>query len=90
MDMHIKRWAFAAVSPHKRSLNRYRSWTGQRARHPFYGSLRAKLRHTGQDIGLNDTMIAAHAIALNAILVTNNTRHLSRIGPPLRVENWLE
>jgi tRNA(fMet)-specific endonuclease VapC len=57
---------------------------------PIYGSLRAKLRHTGQDIGLNDTMIAAHAIALNATLVTNNTRHLSRIGPPLRVENWLE
>jgi tRNA(fMet)-specific endonuclease VapC len=35
-------------------------------------------------------MIAAHAIALDATLVTNNTRHFNRIGPPLRIENWLE
>jgi tRNA(fMet)-specific endonuclease VapC len=56
----------------------------------IYGNLRARLRKSGQDIGLNDTMIAAHAIALDATLITNNTRHLSRIGPPLRIENWLE
>ena len=30
-------------------------------------------------------MIAAHAIVLDATLVTNNTRHFSRIGAPLRL-----
>jgi len=41
-------------------------------------------------IGELDMMIAAHAVALDVILITNNTRHFSRIGPPLRMENWLE
>jgi tRNA(fMet)-specific endonuclease VapC len=57
---------------------------------PIYGHLRARLKKSGQDIGLNDCMIAAHAIALDATLVTNNVRHFARIGPPLRIENWLE
>jgi tRNA(fMet)-specific endonuclease VapC len=56
----------------------------------IYGRLRADLKRTGQDIGLNDVMIAAHAIAMDATLVTNNTRHFVRIGPPLRFENWLD
>jgi tRNA(fMet)-specific endonuclease VapC len=34
-----------------------------------------------------DAMIAGHAIATDAVLVTNNTRHFSRI-PALRIENW--
>lgn len=33
-------------------------------------------------------MIAAHALALDAILVTDNVRHFERI-PGLRIENWL-
>jgi tRNA(fMet)-specific endonuclease VapC len=37
-----------------------------------------------------DMLIAAHAIALEATLVTNNVRHFSRIGPPLRFENWVD
>jgi tRNA(fMet)-specific endonuclease VapC len=55
----------------------------------IYGRLRAQLKRAGTDIGGNDVMIAAHAIALGATLVTNNTRHFSRIGPPLLLENWL-
>jgi len=35
-------------------------------------------------------MIAAHALALGATLVTNNTRHYERIQAPLRLENWTE
>ncbi len=35
-------------------------------------------------------MLAAHAIALDATLVTNNTRHFGRIGSPLHIANWLE
>lgn len=57
---------------------------------PIYGRLRAGLKKAGEDIGLNDCMIASHAIALDAILVTNNTRHFVRIGPELQLENWLE
>ncbi len=34
-------------------------------------------------------MIAAHAIAIGATLVTNNTKHFGRIGEPLRLDNWL-
>lgn len=57
---------------------------------PIYGRLRAQLKKSGQDIGLNDVMIAAHALSLDATLVTNNIKHFSRIGPPLHIENWLE
>jgi hypothetical protein len=42
----------------------------------------------GQAIGALDTMIAAHALASNAILVTNNTREFDRV-PGLRLENWV-
>ena len=49
--------------------------------------LYAALRHQGCPIGLNDTMIAAHAIESNYVLVTNNTRHFSKV-PKLEVENW--
>jgi tRNA(fMet)-specific endonuclease VapC len=33
-------------------------------------------------------MIAAHALALDATLVTNNIRHHGRIHAPLLLENW--
>ena len=36
-----------------------------------------------------DTMIAAHALACNQILVTNNTREFARV-PQLRLQNWAE
>ena len=55
----------------------------------IYGHLRAQLKTSGSDIGGNDVMIASHAIALGATLVTNNTRHFSRIGAPLRLDNWV-
>jgi tRNA(fMet)-specific endonuclease VapC len=51
----------------------------------------ARIRHrlitSGQTIGEMDTMIAAHAISLGTVLVTNNTRHFGRL-PELRLENW--
>ncbi|WP_232245958.1 hypothetical protein [Delftia acidovorans] len=53
-----------------------------------YGQLRAYLRAQGSPIGDFDEMIAAHALALDAILVTDNVRHFERI-PGLRIENWL-
>lgn len=53
-----------------------------------HAAIRHQLQSAGQPIGEMDTMIAAHAISLGAVLVTNNTRHFARIAPPLQLENW--
>jgi tRNA(fMet)-specific endonuclease VapC len=37
-----------------------------------------------------DMMIAAHALAIGAVLVTNSTRHFERIAAPLSLVNWRE
>lgn len=52
-----------------------------------YGALRAQLEHAGQPIGANDLLIAAQAMALDCILVTDNVKEFARIKQ-LRVENW--
>lgn len=54
-----------------------------------YGKIRALLKKMGTPIGANDLLIAAHALALNAILISDNTREFSRI-PGLKLENWIE
>ncbi len=54
-----------------------------------YGDLRAELQRQGQPIGALDTMIAAHALSLDASLVSHNTREFARV-PGLRLENWAE
>jgi tRNA(fMet)-specific endonuclease VapC len=54
-----------------------------------YGKIRAQLEAKGTPIGPLDTLIAAHALSLNATLVTNNTREFIRI-PGLKVINWVE
>ena len=53
-----------------------------------YGKLRAWLRRQGRPVGNNDLLIAAHALSLGAVLVTNNQREFAHI-PDLAVENWL-
>lgn len=53
-----------------------------------YGRQRAQLEASGQSIGGNDLLIAAHALALGLTLVTHNTREFSRIVG-LQVEDWL-
>ena len=52
-----------------------------------FGVLAAELTGAGTPIGQLDTMIAAHALSLGAILVTNNTKHYSKV-PNLRIANW--
>lgn len=52
-----------------------------------YGELRASLERQGLPIGALDTMIAAHALSLDAVLVTNNEREFKRVAG-LRLENW--
>lgn len=54
-----------------------------------YGWIRADLEVAGKPIGPNDLLIAAHAHALGAVLVTANTSEFSRVRS-LKVENWLD
>jgi tRNA(fMet)-specific endonuclease VapC len=54
-----------------------------------YGGIRAELEAAGKPIGPNDLFIAAHAYALEAVLVTANVSEFSRIRA-LKVENWLD
>jgi tRNA(fMet)-specific endonuclease VapC len=53
-----------------------------------YGALRARLEEGGKLIGANDLLIAAQAIALGHVLVTDNEREFARVDG-LRYENWL-
>jgi tRNA(fMet)-specific endonuclease VapC len=53
-----------------------------------YGPIRADLEKAGTPIGRLDTQIGAHALSLDIVLVTNNTKEFRRIKG-LRVENWL-
>jgi tRNA(fMet)-specific endonuclease VapC len=46
------------------------------------------LARRGTPIGVLDTLVAAHALALGLTIVTNNTRHFAQV-PGLLVENWL-
>lgn len=54
-----------------------------------YASIRADLEEAGTPIGPNDLLIAAHARALGATLVTANTAEFGRVRD-LEIENWLE
>ncbi len=47
-----------------------------------------RLRAAGTPIGIHDLQIGCHALALNAVCVTNNTREFERIEG-LKLENWV-
>jgi tRNA(fMet)-specific endonuclease VapC len=53
-----------------------------------YAFIRTHLEQSGQPIGANDLIIAAHARVHNLTLITANIREFSRV-PELAVENWL-
>ncbi|MGA0573069.1 type II toxin-antitoxin system VapC family toxin [Variovorax sp. VNK109] len=53
-----------------------------------HGRLRAQLHAAGTPIGEFDTMIAAHALALGATVVTDNVSDFGRVRD-LQLENWL-
>ena len=59
-------------------------WDSEAARE--YGGLRAALERGGQLMGSLDMMIAAHALALRLILITND-RAFGRISK-LKTEDW--
>jgi tRNA(fMet)-specific endonuclease VapC len=52
-----------------------------------FGRIGSLLAERGTPIGELDVLIAAHAVALRCTLVSNNTRHFSRV-PGLSLENW--
>ena len=53
-----------------------------------YGVVRAELQKKGTPIGPLDTLIAAHAKALNLTLVTNNAKEFARVDG-LTLEDWV-
>ena len=53
-----------------------------------YAEVRVRLEAAGTPIGANDLLIAAHALAMDCILVTDNEREFARVAG-LKVENWL-
>jgi len=53
-----------------------------------YARIRAHLKRQGMPIGNMDLLIAAHALAEDAVLVTNNTHEFCRV-PELKLEDWV-
>jgi len=54
----------------------------------FYSRIRAELEQQGRIIGGNDLLIAAHCLATDCVLVTNNESEFTRVAG-LVVTNWL-
>jgi len=60
-------------------------WPQDAAKH--YAEIRADLKRRGAQLGAADLMIAAHARAMGAIVVTNNVKDFGRVKG-LEVQNW--
>lgn len=52
-----------------------------------YGKIRAELEAKGEMIGNNDLWIAAHALAADLVLVTNDEKEFRRVRG-LKMQNW--
>jgi tRNA(fMet)-specific endonuclease VapC len=85
----------SAKSGSKRLLKAVEDLLGEISVLPFdvpadaeYGGIRSELEAAGKPIGGNDLLIAAHAYATGATIVTANTSEFKRIRG-LNVENWL-
>jgi tRNA(fMet)-specific endonuclease VapC len=84
-----------AKSGSKRLLKAVEDLLGEISVLPFdvpadaeYGGIRSQLELAGMPIGGNDLLIAAHACAAGATIVTANTDGFKRIRGP-KIENWL-
>ena len=62
-----------------------RPWPLEATHH--YAQIRTALEHAGKPIGGMDLMIAAHALAEDSVVITNNAREFHRM-PGLAVEEW--
>ena len=74
----------------KKFLNSVKALPWEPEAAEFYAEIRHELTRSGTPIGEMDMLIAAHAIAADAVLITNNTRHFKRIKLPLMMANWME
>lgn len=54
-----------------------------------YAELRHALKLKGTTVDALDLMIAAHAVSIGAVLVTNNTKHFQHCTPWLHIVNWV-
>jgi len=87
---------FGAAAKRSQKLRRsIRSFVKDVAVVPFdeaaadrFAVVAAALARRGEPIGSFDTLVAAHALSLGLAVVTNNTKHFSRV-PGLAVENWV-
>ena len=52
-----------------------------------YGVIRAHLERQGTPIGSLNMLIAAHALSINSVLITNNESEFKRVSN-LKIENW--
>lgn len=66
-------------------LDKVLPWDAEAAE--SFSQLQAYLFSQGTPIGNNDTMIAGHALSVDAMLVTNNQRHFRKV-PDIKLENW--
>lgn len=64
------------------------AWDAEAA--DLFAEIKHQLRCAGTPIGEMDMLIAAHAIAADAVLVTNNTREYEQIQLPLLLANWMQ
>ena len=62
-----------------------RPWPLEATHH--YAQLRAALEQAGKPVGAMDMLIAAHAMAEDSVVITNNAREFHRV-PGLAVEEW--
>ena len=53
----------------------------------MYGDVRTSLEQRGKPLGAHDMLIAAHALSLSLILVTDNEREFKQVKS-LAIENW--
>lgn len=90
-ELHFGVAAGAQVAKNRIKLERFlaafevAAFDHAAARH--FGAVRAHLKKLGTPIGPLDTLIAGHALALKAAIVTNNLGEFSRV-PGLAVEDW--
>lgn len=62
-----------------------RPWPVEATHH--YAQIRAALERADQPVGAMDLLIAAHAMAEDSVILTNNAREFHRV-PGLAVEEW--
>jgi len=55
----------------------------------YNSEIRAELKKRGAQLGAADLMIAAHARAIGAVVVTNNVKDFGRVKG-LEIENWMK